>query len=308
MNRAQFVGADILSMRDFDKNQILTLLEVCKEFERVQGPILQGKILGSFFFEPSTRTRLSFECAMNRLGGRTIGFAEAQSTSSSKGESLWDTIKVAESYCDIMVLRHPQEGAARLAAEASAIPVINGGDGANQHPTQTLLDLYTILRRAGRIDRLKVAMVGDLKYGRTVHSLIRSLALFQCSFWLVSPPPLSMPEDFLEDLADQGAECEEVTDLGDVDSDLDILYVTRIQRERFPDPLEYERVRNAYELTANSVERFESRLTIMHPLPRNTELDRSLDQHPGAAYFDQVKNGVLVRKAILALLLGAVSE
>jgi aspartate carbamoyltransferase catalytic subunit len=305
MKANPFVGRDILSMRDFGRDEIGALLQRCAQFERIRKPLLAGKVLANLFFEPSTRTRLSFDAAMKQLGGATIGFSDSVSTSISKGESLWDTIRVAEGYCDIIVLRHPAEGSARLAAEASARPVINGGDGSNQHPTQTLLDLYTLQKRAGRIEGLKVAFVGDLKYGRTVHSLIRSLSLFEAKLWLVSPPSLGLPADFLEDLDEAKSEYEIVSDLVAVPPDVDVLYVTRIQKERFADPIDYERVRNAYQVTPATVARFGDKLTLMHPLPRNLELHAALDTHPGAAWFDQAQNGVVVRRTLLALLLGA---
>lgn len=303
MKTVPFPDQDLISMRDFDRDQILEILRCCDVLENETRPLLKNRVLGTLFFEPSTRTRLSFESAMKRLGGTTIGFADQSTSSTTKGESLWDTIRVVEGYCDILVIRHPAEGSARLAADASKRPVINGGDGANQHPTQTLLDLFTIHRRAGRLDGLKVGFVGDLKYGRTVHSLIRSLSLFDCQFWLVSPPTLTLPGHFLEDLYEGKVASVQTADLESLPRDLDILYVTRIQGERFPDPLELERVRNAYQVDRASVERFHH-LTIMHPLPRTNELNRDLDSHPGSAYFDQAHNGVVVRKTILALLLG----
>ena len=305
MKKKNLVGRDVISMRDFERDEILAILERCREFEKNKKPLLQGKVLANLFFEPSTRTRLSFDAAMKRLGGQTIGFADSLATSISKGESLWDTIRVAEGYCDVMVIRHPAEGSARLAAEATKLPVINGGDGSNQHPTQTLLDLYTLQKRTGRIEGIKVAFVGDLKYGRTVHSLIRSLSLFGAELWLVSPASLKLPADFTEDLGSIGTKYAEVEDLAHVPADVDVLYVTRIQKERFADPVEYERIRNAYQVTPATVQRFGERLTLMHPLPRVNELHPALDDHPGAAWFDQAHNGVVVRETLLALVLGA---
>ena len=308
MKKNPLLGRDVLSMRDFGRDEIVAILERCKEFEHAPKPVLKGKVLANLFFEPSTRTRLSFDAAMQRLGGATIGFSDSGSTSISKGESLWDTIRVAEGYCDVIVIRHPAEGSARLAAEATKLPVINGGDGSNQHPTQTLLDLYTLKKRTGRLEGLNVAFVGDLKYGRTVHSLIRSLSLFGAKLWLVSPPSLRLPDDFLEDLRASKTEYTAVDDLAHVPDSpqkIDVLYVTRIQKERFPDPIEYERIRNAYQVTPASVARFGPKLTLMHPLPRVTELHAALDDHPGAAWFDQAHNGVTVRQTLLALVLGA---
>jgi aspartate carbamoyltransferase catalytic subunit len=305
MKKNPLLGRDVISMRDFGRDEVRAILERCRAFEKNKKPLLGGKVLANLFFEPSTRTRLSFDAAMKRLGGATIGFSDAVSTSISKGESLWDTIRVAEGYCDVMVIRHPAEGSARLAAEATRLPVINGGDGSNQHPTQTLLDLYTLRQRCGRIEELKVAFVGDLKYGRTVHSLIRSLSHFDARLWLVSPPTLRLPDDFLEDLRETGTEHHAVDELAAVPPDVDVLYLTRIQKERFADAIEYERVRNAYQVTPDNVARFGPKVTLMHPLPRVTEIHAALDQHPGAAWFDQAHNGVVVRQAILALCLGA---
>jgi len=305
MKRNPLLGRDVISMRDFGRDEIRGILARCRDFERRRKPLLRGRVLANLFFEPSTRTRLSFDAAMKRLGGQTIGFADAISTSISKGESLWDTIRVAEGYCDVIVIRHPAEGSARLAAEATALPVINGGDGSNQHPTQTLLDLYTLQKRTGRIEELKVAFVGDLKYGRTVHSLIRSLSLFGAKLWLVSPAVLRLPGDFLEDLAAAGTSYVQVEEIAAVPADVDVLYVTRIQKERFADPVEYERIRADYQVTPATVERFGPRLTLMHPLPRVSELHAALDAHPGAAWFDQARNGMVVRQALLALVLGA---
>ena len=304
MKAKDFLGRDVLSMRDFDREQIVALLDECSRFEQVDRPLLHGKVLGSLFFEPSTRTRLSFESAMSRLGGTSIGFTDAITSSATKGESLWDTVKVVEGYCDVLVIRHPAEGSARLAAEAARKPVINGGDGSNQHPTQTLLDLYTIRKRAGRLDDLRIAFVGDLKFGRTVHSLIRSLALFGAEMWMVAPEGLGLPQHSFSDLDEMGARYHVRTSLEDTPADLDILYMTRIQQERFTDAIEYERVKNSYQLDREAVERFHDNVVILHPLPRTTELDPALDDHPGAAYFDQAHNGVVVRKTLLATLLG----
>lgn len=305
MKKNPLLGRDVISMRDFGPDEIRAILDRCRGFEKNKKPLLQGRVLANLFFEPSTRTRLSFDSAMKRLGGATIGFSDAISTSISKGESLWDTIRVAEGYCDVMVIRHPAEGSARLAAEATKLPVINGGDGSNQHPTQTLLDLYTLQQRCGRIEGLKIAFVGDLKYGRTVHSLIRSLSHFGATLWLVSPAALRLPDDFLEDLQASGIEHHVVDELAAVPADVDVLYLTRIQKERFADAIEYERIRNAYQVNPDNVARFGQKVTLLHPLPRVTEVHAALDQHPGAAWFDQAHNGVVVRQAILALCLGA---
>ena len=305
MKKNPLLDRDVISMRDFDRADIVAILERCREFERNKKPLLQGKVLANLFFEPSTRTRLSFDAAMKRLGGTTIGFADAVSTSTSKGESLWDTIRVAEGYCDVIVLRHPAEGSARLAAEATRLPVINGGDGSNQHPTQTLVDLYTLMKRTGRIEGLKVAFVGDLKYGRTVHSLIRMLSIFGAKLCLVAPPSLQLPPDHLEDLLEIATATAAGNDLTCVPDDIDVIYLTRIQKERFADAVEYERVRNAYQVAPANVARFGPKVTLMHPLPRVNEVHPALDDHPGAAWFDQARNGVVVRQTLLALVLGA---
>jgi aspartate carbamoyltransferase catalytic subunit len=297
-------GRDLVSMRDISREEILGFLDEAACFEGYDRPILQGKVLGSLFFEPSTRTNLSFASAMQRLGGNVIGFADARISSTAKGESLADTIRVVENYCDIMLIRHPLEGAARLAAESTKRPVINAGDGTNQHPTQTLLDLYTIRQRRGRLDNLKIAFIGDLKYSRTVHSLIETLTHFDNELFLVSPPSLRMPPEFLEDLDARGTVYSEDEDFFSIASDVDILYTTRIQQERFPDPVEYEKVKNAYRIDRASIERIGGSVTVMHPLPRLAEISRDLDSYPGSAYFDQAANGVTVRKAVLSLLLG----
>jgi aspartate carbamoyltransferase catalytic subunit len=305
MKKNPLLDRDVISMRDFDRDDIVAILERCQEFERNKKRLLEGKVLANLFFEPSTRTRLSFDSAMKRLGGTTIGFADAVSTSTSKGESLWDTIRVAEGYCDVIVLRHPAEGSARLAAEATRLPVINGGDGSNQHPTQTLVDLYTLKKRTGRIDGLKVAFVGDLKYGRTVHSLIRVLSIFGARLCLVAPPSLQLPQDHLEDLLEDATATTSGTEITCVPDDVDVIYLTRIQKERFADAVEYERVRNTYQVSPASVARFGPKVTLMHPLPRVNEVHPALDEHPGAAWFDQARNGVVVRQTLLALVLGA---
>ncbi|HTE05688.1 MAG TPA: aspartate carbamoyltransferase [Planctomycetota bacterium] len=297
-------GRDLISMRDITREELLAFLDEAVHFEGFTRPILQGKVLGSLFFEPSTRTNLSFSSAMQRLGGDVIGFADAKVSSTAKGESLVDTIRVVENYCDIMLIRHPLEGAARLAAESTRLPVINAGDGTNQHPTQTLLDLYTIRQKRGRLDNLKIAFIGDLKYSRTVHSLIETLTHFDNEIFLVSPPSLRMPPEFLEELDARGTVYSEDEDFFSIASDVDILYTTRIQQERFPDAVEYEKVKNAYRIDRASIERIGGSVTVMHPLPRLQEISRDLDSYPGSAYFDQARNGVTVRKAVLSLLLG----
>lgn len=299
-----FAGRDLISMRDFRREELLAFLDEATRYEGFSEPILAGKVMGSLFFEPSTRTHLSFNSAMQRLGGSSIGFADAKVSSTAKGESLSDTIRVVENYCDIVLIRHPREGAARLAAESTSLPVINAGDGTNQHPTQTLLDLYTIRQTRGRLDNLKIAFIGDLKYSRTVHSLIETLTHFDNELFLVSPTSLRMPASFIDELDDRGTVYTEDEDFFSIASDVDIIYTTRIQQERFPDPIEYEKVKNAYRIDRAAIERIGGNVTLMHPLPRLNEISTDLDDYPGSAYFDQARNGVTVRKAVLSLLLG----
>ena len=264
---------------------------------------LRGKVLATLFFEPSTRTRLSFETAMLRLGGRVLSVSEAKSTSASKGESLHDTIKTVEGYADAIVLRHPEIGAAEVAARATTKPVLNAGDGAGEHPTQSLLDLYTIRKEQGRVDGLTIALVGDLKHGRTVHSLATVLCQFSVSLLLVSPSALRMPREVVERAQAKGASVRETDDLGLALAQSDVVYMTRIQRERFADPAEYDRLKDAYVLTRTTLGKAKPSITIMHPLPRVNEISTDVDDLPGAAYFRQSANGVPVRMALLALLL-----
>jgi aspartate carbamoyltransferase catalytic subunit len=295
-------GRSVVSAEDVSKDDLLHLLDVAAFYERDVGPRLRGKVLGTLFFEPSTRTRLSFESAMVRLGGAVVGFADAKMSSLAKGESLADTIRVVESYCDAIVIRHPMEGAARLAAETAHVPVVNGGDGSNQHPTQTFLDLYTIRKAMGRLDGLRVGFLGDLRYSRTVHSLSKALLHFNADQVFVGPEILRLPQELREALERGGRLGAEVETLGQAGA-LDVLYVTRIQKERFPDPADYEKVKHAYRLDREAAERFGPDLKILHPLPRVTEVDPDVDALPGALYFEQARNGVTVRKALLSLLL-----
>jgi aspartate carbamoyltransferase catalytic subunit len=264
---------------------------------------LQGKILATLFFEPSTRTRLSFETAMLRLGGRVLSVSEAKSTSASKGESLHDTIKTVEGYADAIVLRHPDVGAAEVAARATTKPVLNAGDGAGEHPTQSLLDLYTIRKEQHRVEGLTISLVGDLKHGRTVHSLATLLSQYPVSFLFVSPPALCMPREVVERVRAKGISVRETDDLGSALAQSDVVYMTRIQRERFADPSEYDRLKDAYVLTRATLGNAKPSITVMHPLPRVSEISTDVDDLPGAAYFRQSANGVPVRMALLALLL-----
>ncbi|MBL7057528.1 aspartate carbamoyltransferase [Candidatus Woesearchaeota archaeon] len=294
-------------MRDFSKEEILHVLKTAKKMEDGKfSDLLNGKIMASLFFEPSTRTRLSFESSMNSLGGRVIGFSDPKQSSSVKGESLQDAIKITEGYCDVIVMRHYLEGAAKLAAESANIPIINAGDGANQHPTQTFLDLYTILKFKGKLDGLTVGFLGDLKYGRTVHSLAYALSYFNVNMVFIAPESLEMPSNDLKELKDKKINCKEVESLNPVIKDLDVIYATRIQKERFSDSLEYEKVKDAFILDKSILKNAKDELIILHPLPRVNELNYDLDDTDNAVYFDQAKNGIPVRKALLALVLGKI--
>ncbi|MFH1848769.1 MAG: aspartate carbamoyltransferase [archaeon] len=302
-----FKNRDIISIKDFSKEDLLYVLKIAAIMEKKdQSELLSGKILATLFFEPSTRTRLSFESAMQRLGGRVIGFSDSKVSSVSKGESLSDTVKIIEGYSDVIVIRHHLEGAARLAAEATGIPVINGGDGSNQHPTQTLLDLYTIRKTKGTLSNLSVGFLGDLKYGRTVHSLVTALTHFGAKMFFISHKSLGMPKHHLEELDINGISYTVTEDLESVMPELDVLYNTRIQKERFPDPLDYKRVKGAYQLNMAYIKGAKPDLKILHPLPRVDELSPELDSTPHAVYFEQARNGIPVREALLALVLGAI--
>ncbi|MDR2883131.1 MAG: aspartate carbamoyltransferase [Alistipes sp.] len=303
----------LISITDFTKDEILRVMEIAAEFEhdlsgggvRSRG-LLQGKVIATLFFEPSTRTRLSFESAINRLGASVIGFSDVTNTSVSKGETLHDTISVISNYCDMIVMRHTLEGAARYASEVARVPVVNAGDGANQHPSQTLLDLYSIKKTQGRLDGLKVMIAGDLKYGRTVHSLLEALSHFDTEFVFVSPPELRMPVEYRTLLDKKGLKYSELTELDGYLDDIDILYMTRIQKERFNDPMEYERVKNAYVLHAAMLAGSRDSMRILHPLPRVGEIAADVDDSPHAYYFSQAENGVYARMAIICYLLGTV--
>lgn len=295
----------LISITDFTKAQYLKVLEVAADFEKNPNQkLLNDHIVASLFFEPSTRTRLSFETAANRLGARVIGFSDSGSTSVKKGESLKDTILMVSSYANIVVMRHPREGAARWASEVSSVPVINAGDGANQHPTQCLLDMYSIMQTQGTLDNLKIAFVGDLKYGRTVHSLVQAMCNFNASFQLVSPEELKLPSSVKMAIKSNNLQYEQYTELSDVIPSADIIYMTRIQKERFSDPMEYEKVKNSYILTKDMLEGCKPNMKILHPLPRVNEISEDVDTTPQAFYFKQAENGVYVRQALLALIAG----
>ena len=296
----------VVSIEDLDNKRIMGLLKRAKQLVPVaegkkKSKALDGKILATCFFEPSTRTRLSFESAVQRLGGTCIGFADPKSTSTYKGETLSDAVRMISAYSDIMVLRHPQEGAAVLASEISDVPVINGGDGAGQHPTQTLLDLFTINDECGKIKNLRVGLLGDLRYGRTVHSLAEALSRFDNELHFISPDTLKMPDNVTSELK---GNWKEHTRLDSVLKNLDVLYVTRIQRERFPDREDYENVAGAYQIDLNTLRNAKSSLKILHPLPRVDEINPEVDDTKHAVYFKQAFNGVPVRMAILEALIG----
>ncbi len=295
----------IISIRDFSREEIDFVLKKSRLMEKKlnsKSPLnlMDGKLLANLFFEPSTRTRMSFEAAMKRLGGKVVGFDISDVSSEIKGETIVDTVRIAGGYVDVIVVRHPIEGSARLASENVNIPLINGGDGANQHPTQTLLDLYTIKKEFGGIDGLDIAIVGDLKYGRTVHSLTNALENYNVGLRFISPRELRMPRRVIAELRDKGVEVKETSRLKIADSD--VIYVTRIQRERFPDPQEYERVKGAYVLDKQVVDKVKGDAIVMHPLPRISEISPDLDDTKHARYFQQAINGVPVRMALLCLV------
>lgn len=303
-------GKDILRADQLSTDEVALIMETAARFERVAqngGRLtnMAGKVLATLFYEPSTRTRLSFETAMLRLGGQVISVAEARTSSSAaKGETLFDTGKMIEAYADVAVIRHPVIGSAAELAAGASIPVINGGDGAGQHPTQALLDLYTILKEKGRVEGLTVTLAGDLKNGRTVHSLSALLASQGVRFYFVAPPALAMPVEITAGLRERGVEIEETDDLAEAVARSDILYMTRVQRERFADPAEYERLKGAYVVDSALLKHARAGLTIMHPLPRVDEIATEVDAYEGAAYFRQAANGVPVRMALIALVTG----
>jgi len=301
----------VVSIRDFSRDEIKNILELASEMLPIAlgektDDILKNKVMASLFFEPSTRTRLSFESAMLRLGGRTLGFADPGATSAKKGETLADTIRMAAAYSDVIVLRHPQEGAARLATKFSSKPIINAGDGAGQHPTQTLLDLFTINKEMGTIDGNNVALVGDLKYGRTVHSLAYALAKFDVKLTFVAPPTLQMPEEMIATVREMGPEPDLVNSVEEVIDTADVIYITRIQKERFPDPGEYDKVSGSYKITKDLLNDAKKDMIVMHPLPRVSEISPEVDDTRYAAYFKQAFYGVPTRMALLSLVTGGV--
>lgn len=300
-----FKKRDVISIKDFNRSEILHVLHVTKQNKESNvSNLLNGKILGSCFFEPSTRTRLSFESAMCRLGGSVIGFSDSTNTSTSKGESLHDTVKTIENYADVIVIRHPYEGAAQLAADSVNIPVINAGDGANQHPTQTFLDLFTIQECQEGVEDLHIAFVGDLKYGRTVHSLAQALTHFNARLYFISPSSLEMPKSICDELRQKGIKFSFHQSVEEIISRLDILYMTRLQSERFSGSLEYSRSNHPYVIRPNLLEKAKENLKIMHPLPRKNEIDPAIDETPHSYYFQQAANGLFTRQTLLSLILG----
>jgi len=297
----------LVSINDYTREEHTRILDLAGDFEKKPTQnILQGYVVATLFFEPSTRTRLSFESAASRLGAKVIGFSEPGSSSVQKGESLRDTIKMVSNHADIIVMRHPKEGSARFASEVAGVPIINAGDGANQHPTQTLLDMYSIRKTQGKLDDLSIAFVGDLKYGRTVHSLVIAMSNYNTAFHLVSPQELKLPSSVKIHIKEKNLAYSQYTDINDVIPLVDILYMTRIQKERFSDPIEYEKVKNSYILNNSMLGNAKPNLKIMHPLPRVNEINIDVDENEKAYYFTQALNGVFVRQALLASILGAV--
>lgn len=299
----------IISAKQFDVRILDRLFRLAAKIERVDRKsqpqdLLKGKILAALFYEPSTRTRFSFESAMLKLGGSCISTENASLFSSvSKGETLQDTIKIISGYSDVIVIRHPEKGTAKEASEISSVPIINAGDGTREHPTQALLDLYTIKKELGKIDNLKIALVGDLLYGRTIHSLIYLLALYKVKIYFVSPPQLKLPKEYKDYLRQRSIALEELSDLKKVLNKIDVLYMTRIQKERFRSKREYEKLKGAYVIDKKALQKLSKKAIIMHPLPRVDEISPEIDSDPRAAYFRQAKNGLYIRMALLQMLL-----
>ena len=295
----------LISITDFSKEEYLKIMDLSRKFEaNPSQSLLKGKVIATLFFEPSTRTRLSFETAISRLGGKIIGFSDSNSSSVSKGETLHDTIKMVSNYADMIIMRHPLEGSARYASEVADVPVINAGDGANQHPSQTLLDMYSIMKTQGRLDDINLFLVGDLKYGRTVHSLLMAMSQFNNPiFNFVAPPELAMPDEYKLYLSQKGIRYFEHLEFNDIINQADIIYMTRVQKERFIDPVEYEKVKNVYILRNEMLSNTKPTVKILHPLPRINEIHTNVDSNPKAYYFTQARNGVFTRMAIISHLL-----
>lgn len=309
----KFKGRDIIDINDFSKEELLYILKTAKRFDpqfvksdRSNYTIAQGKIAGLLFFEPSTRTEQSFRSAAQKIGMGIIGFNDPQSTSLHKGESFSDTIRIIDSYADVLIIRHPQSGSAKKASEVAQIPVINAGDGTNQHPTQTLLDLYTILKEAGKLDGITVAFMGDLKYGRTVHALSIALSHFNIKQVFISHPSLAMPKEYIDILEKRGIKYEILTKTPENFNGIDFLYQTRVQKERFKDLKAYNKIKDEFILGKDFLAHLDKGVKLMHPLPRINEMASELDAHPNAIYFTQARNGLYVREALLALVLGRI--
>lgn len=296
----------LVNIGDYDKDDIYRIIKSASRFK--QNPdrdLLQGKVCATLFFEPSTRTRLSFETAVNRLRGRIIGFSDSSTSSSTKGESLKDTIMMVSNYADLIIMRHHLEGSARYASEISPVPVINAGDGSNQHPTQTMLDLFTIYETQGTLENLTITIVGDLKYGRAVHSLIQGLSHFNPTFNFVAPEELHIPDKYKVFCDNLQIPYKEFTEFSpEAINSADILYMTRVQKERFTDLMEYEKVKNIYILHNSMLGDSKDNLKVLHPLPRVKEIDQDVDSNPKAYYFEQAKNGMYTRQAIICDLMG----
>jgi len=303
-----FKGRHIISIKQFTREELDYILKIADQMEKYYktgSDILKGKILATLFFEPSTRTRLSFTSAMYKLGGQVISLSNPEMSSIAKGENLSDTIRVVQNYADIIVIRHKLEGSAKLMAEISKIPIINGGSGTKEHPTQAMLDLLTIYKEMnGKVDGLKIALCGDLKYGRTVKSLAYALSHYDVEINFVSPPSLRMRSEVINDLKQINVPVREFENISEIIDDIDVLYMTRIQKERFPDPADYTKVKGTYRLTLDMLENVKDNLIIMHPLPRVEEIDYNIDQTKHARYFKQTYYGVLLRMALLTLVLG----
>lgn len=297
----------LVSITDYSKDEILKILDLAEEFEKnPTQTLLTGKVIATLFYEPSTRTRLSFESAINRLNGKVIGFSDVSSSSVQKGESLKDTISMVSSYCDLIVLRHPLEGAAKYASEIGKVPIINAGDGAHQHPTQTLLDLYSIRKTQGSLYNLNLFLVGDLKHGRTVHSLLEAMSHFNPTFHFVSPDKLKMPDEYKMFLDAKNIKYKEHKEFSEHISEADIIYMTRVQQERFTDQVDYEKVKNYYILRNYMLDKTKENMRVLHPLPRVNEINIDVDDNPKAYYFEQAKNGVFVRQAIISSIMGVI--
>ena len=297
---------DFVTIADLSKEKIMYLLEMAQEFEKYPNrELLKGKVVATLFFEPSTRTRLSFETAANRLGARVIGFSDAKASSVSKGETLKDTVLMVSNYADVIVMRHYVEGVAQYASEVAPVPIVNAGDGAHMHPSQCLLDLYSIYKTQGTLDNLNIYLVGDLKYGRTVHSLITAMRHFNPTFHFIAPKELAMPDEYKIYCKEHGIKYVEHTDFNeDVIADADILYMTRVQKERFSDLMEYERVKNVYILKNSMLGKAKPNMKILHPLPRVNEIAYDVDDNPHAYYIQQAGNGLFAREAIFSHVLG----